>query len=451
MHKVVLLFVALLLGACSQMPAHQRPALPVPEQWKDAAAESFRTNAAKTHWSQFFRDPRLHALIKTALDNNRDLRIAAGRVQEARAQFAMSRADLFPTLSLGPGTGTVMQPGVVWPYASISYELDFWGRVASMNESARFAYLATQEAQRAVQLSLVADVANAYFEILQADELLEITRATIALREQSLGLLDKSRELGASYDYEYQQANGLLESARAALAAQEHQRTTASNRLGFLMGHAQGSDWPAGLKLEDQGLDNELDPGLPSEVLLLRPDVMATEQRLKAANADIGVARAAYFPKISLTAGLGSLSDGLISLLDAKRSTLSPDLTLPALFDGGRTAAGVDVAQARKTIAVAEYERTIQQAFREVSDQISARNSLARQLRANMANLKAQEKRMQIAQARFNFGVIGYLEVIDAQRELLASQQAATTARRAQLDAAVQLYKALGGGERSNE
>jgi multidrug efflux system outer membrane protein len=363
----------------------------------------------------------------------------------------MSRADLFPTLSLGPGTGTVMQPGAVWPYASISYELDFWGRVASMNESARFAYLATQEAQRAVQLSLVADVANAYFEILQADELLEITRATIALRVQSLGLLDKSRELGASYDYEYQQANGLLESARAALAAQEHQRTTASNRLGFLMGHAQGSDWPAGLKLEDQGLDNELDPGLPSEVLLLRPDVMATEQRLKAANADIGVARAAYFPKISLTAGLGSLSDGLISLLDAKRSTLSPDLTLPALFDGGRTAAGVDVAQARKTIAVAEYERTIQQAFREVSDQISARNSLARQLRAHMANLKAQEKRMQIAQARFNFGVIGYLEVIDAQRELLASQQAATTARRAQLDAAVQLYKALGGGERSNE
>jgi multidrug efflux system outer membrane protein len=220
------------------------------------------------------------------------------------------------------------------------------------------------------------------------------------------------------------------------------------NRVEFLVGRA-GLSLPAGRMLEDQGFDAELAPGLTTEVLLLRPDVMASEQRLKAAHANIGVARAALFPKVGLSAGLGSLSTGVLSVFDTKFQALSPNLLLPALFDGGRSAAGIDVAEARKTIAVAEYEKTIQQAFREVSDQISARSSLALQMRATQANASAQEKRFHIAKLRYDIGAIGYLEVIDAQREQLVSQQAATSVRRAQVEAAVQLYKVLGGGEKS--
>ncbi len=442
------MLLVVLLSACAQTQEYKRPSPPVPDQWKDASPGLSKLDAAKTHWRTFFPDPRLQALITAALENNRDLRIAAARVAEARAQYGITQASQYPAVSIGPSLGNTIQSGYVAPIASVSFELDFWKRISGMTESARFSYLATEEARRAVHLSLVADVAGAYFELLQLDELIALTRATVVLREQSLDLITKSRDLGATYDYEYQQANGILESTRASLAAQEHQRTVASNRLDFLVGRADVK-LPPGRPLGEQGLDAELPPGLPSEVLLMRPDVMASEQRLRAAHANIGVARAAYFPQIVLTAGFGLVNAGLGSLLRASTTTLDPVVTLPALFDGGRTSGGVDAAEARKVAAVAEYEKTIQQAFREVSDQLSARVSWAKQVQATAANATSQEKRLQIAQARYDAGVIGYLEVIDAERELLSAQQANTSARRAQLDAAVQLYKALGGGEQS--
>lgn len=448
MHRALIILAVALLAACSQLTDLQRPPLPVPDQWRTPVTEPSKADAAKTHWRAFFTDPRLQALIEAALENNRDLRIAVARVQEARAQYTINSAEQYPVVSMGPAQGTTLTPGSSWPFASVSFELDFWGRIAGMTESARFAYLATEEARRAVHLTLVADVASAYFEILQADELLAILDSTVELREQSLDLIKKSLDLGASYDYEYQQARGVLESARASQAALEHQRSVANNRIDFLVGRV-GLALPQGRSLDEQGLDVNIAPGLPSEVLLLRPDVMAAEQRLRAAHANIGVARATLFPKIGLTAGFGSLSDGLLSVFKASRAAITPVLSLPAIFDGGRLDAGVDVAEARKVIAVAEYEKTIQQAFREVSDQLSARVSLSRQLRATMANSVAQERRFQIAKGRYDLGAIGYLEVIDAQREQLVSQQASTSVRRAQLEAAVQLYKVLGGGESS--
>jgi multidrug efflux system outer membrane protein len=450
MRRALLLSSLVLLAACAQTTDFKRPVAPVPEKWRDPENGLSKVDAAKTHWRTFFPDPRLQALIETALENNRDLRIAVGRVAEARAQYGIAQADQFPAVSVGPGYGLPIGPGYSAPIMSISFELDFWGRISGMSEASRFSYLATEEARRAVHLSLIADVAGAYFEMLQMEELVVLTRTTVALREQSLDLVTKSRDLGASYDYEYQQASGILESTRASLAAMEHQRTVARNRLDFLVGSADVR-LPPGRSLENQGLDAELSPGLPSEVLLMRPDVMASEQRLKAAHANIGVARAAFFPKIALTAGLGLVSSGLSTLLRASTTSISPSVSLPALFDGGRLAGGVDAAQARKVIAVAEYEKTIQQAFREVSDQMSARASWAKQVRATTANAAAQEKRLQIAEARYNAGVIGYLEVLDAQRELLGARQSSASARRAQLDAAVQLYKALGGGEQSVE
>lgn len=448
MYRVFIVLVVIVLAACSQLPEHKRPPLPVPDQWKDKVSDFSKADAAKTHWKNYFRDPRLQALIGAALENNRDMRIAVARVQEARAQFAMAKADQYPVVGIGSAAGTAMLPGTAWPYASVSYELDFWGRIESLTEAARFSLLATEEAQRAVHLTLVADIASAYYEILQADEMLATVDATVELRESSLELLKKSIELGATYQYDLEQANGILESTRASQAALEHQRTMAVNRLNFLVGRVEG-DLPKGKSLREQGLDADFALGLPSEVLLLRPDVMAAEQRLKAANANIGAARAALFPKVGLSAGFGSLSAGLMSVFEASRAAIKPVLALPAIFDGGRQDGNVDAAEARQRIAIAEYEKIIQQAFREVSDQLSARNSLIKQMRATLANAAAQEKRMYMAQARHELGAIGYLEVIDAQREQLASQQASIGVRRAQLEAAVQLYKVLGGGEQS--
>lgn len=448
MCRAFIIFVVSLLAACSQLPEYTRPPLPVPDQWKERRVEISKVDAAKTHWKNYFSDPRLQALIAAALENNRDMRIAVARVQEARAQFVMARADQFPIVSIGPASGTALTPGSVWPYASVSYELDFWGRIEGLTEAARFSLLATEEAQRAVHLTLVADIASAYFEILQADEMLASMGATVELRESSLELLKKSVELGATYGNELLLANGILESTRASEAALEHQRAVAVNRLNYLVGRVE-TDLPKGKTLAEQGVDVELAPGLPSEVLLLRPDVMAAENRLKAANANIGVARAALFPKIGLSAGFGSLSAGLMSVFEASRAAIKPVLALPAIFDGGRQDANVEAVEARQRIAIAEYEKTIQQAFREVSDQLSARSSLIKQMRATLANAAAQEKRMHMAQIRHELGAIGYLEVIDAQREQLLSQQASIGVRRAQLDAAVQLYKVLGGGEQS--
>jgi multidrug efflux system outer membrane protein len=285
---------------------------------------------------------------------------------------------------------------------------------------------------------------------MQLDALSTLTASTVELREQSLDVVSKGRDLGGTYDYEVQQASGILESTRANLAALAHQRNVVGNRLDYLVGKI-GTSLPPGRSLDEQGLDSAVSPGLPSVVLLMRPDVMAAEKRLSAAHANIGVARAAFFPKIALTAGFGIVSQGLSSLLSASASSFSPLVSLPALFDGGRNAGNVDVAEARKVIAVAEYEKTIQQAFREVSDQLSARASLANQMRATQANNNAQERRLQIAQARYNGGLIGYLDVLDGQRELVAAQQASTNVRRAQLESSVQLFKALGGGESSVE
>lgn len=440
---------AVLLAACAQAPRYERPAPPVPAQWPASVQAPGAIDAARTHWRNYFTDPRLQALIGQALENNRDLRIAAGRVMEARAQFGITRADGLPQLNLlGSGNLARSSAAIDVSISSVSFELDFWGRIAGLTEAARTSYLATQEARRAVYLSLVADVASAYFTALQMDELLDIARTTVQLREQSAALIAKGRDLGGAHDYEFQQATGALESARANLAALEHQRTITDNLIQFLVGKTP-EDLPPGRPLDAQGLDTALAPGLPAEVLLMRPDVMASEQRLMAAHANIGAARAAFLPKVLLTAGFGLAGPGLAGLFRAGAWAFQPVLTLP-LFDGGRAAAALDVAEARKVIAVAEYEKTIQVAFREVADQLSARQSLARQMQSIALNTRAQERRLQIAQARFDVGLVGYLEVLDGQRELVAAQQAIALTRRAQLEAAVQLYKALGGGSQAD-
>ena len=417
-----------------------------------------KRESARTHWREFFKDPQLQTLITAALEHNRDLRIAAARIEEARAQYGITKADRTPSVGLvGSGNINRTEAGLNGSNApstserydlsltTISFELDFWGRLSGLSEAARLSYLATEEARRAVYLSLVADVASSYFTLLQLKELTASAQLTVDLREQSLALIAKGRDLGGTYDYEFQQASGILESSRASLEGIEHQRTVTTNRLNFLVGNAPIT-LTAGGSMDEQGLDSGMAPGLPAEVLLSRPDVMAAEQRLLAAHANIGAARAAFLPKILLTAGLGVASQGLAGLFTGGAWSFQPVVSLP-LLDGGRIAAGVDIAEARKVIAIAEYERTIQLAFREVADLLSARASLGRQLRASTANAAAQERRLQIAQARYNTGLVSYLEVLDGQRELVAAQQTSIQVRSAQLESASQLYKALGGGQ----
>ncbi|MBC7916702.1 MAG: efflux transporter outer membrane subunit [Rhodoferax sp.] len=452
MVRCAALSAALVLGACSSIGELQLPPPPVDGAWPQQPAPD-PAGSAPVHWHSYFADPRLRILIAAALDNNRDLRIAMARVQEARAQYGYAKADRLPTINLGGSGSFSKTPGDIGATGStisgerydlslsmISFEADLWGRLAGLSDAAKSNVLATQAAQKTVQIALIADVATAYFALLQLDE-----TAALDTREQTAQLVAKGRDAGGVNEAEYQQSLGILESTRAASEALDYQRSVAFNRLQFLVGKMP-ANLPDGGTLAQQGLTVKLPAGLPGDVLLLRPDVIAAEYRLRAAHANVGAARAAFLPKILLTAGAGVASAGLSSLFNAGSWTFQPALSLP-LFDGGRTASGRDLADARKEIAIAEYEKTIQLAFREVADLLAASSSTGRQLRAALAVESAQKFRFEMAVARAEVGLTSTLDVLDAQRELLAARQSTIQARRTQLDAAAQLYRALGGGQ----
>lgn len=455
-------FMVLALGGCAGPIVHERPAAPVPAAWDAGIPQTVQSSAGgrtapSAHWRDFFQDPRLQALLELTLQNNRDIRIAAARVQEARAQFGLARAERFPQIGLtgsssysglpadlsgtgGYATGQRLDLGLT----VASFELDFWGRLANLNESARQQFLATESAQRAVTLSIVAEVASAHFSLLQSEVLVRDALEVVRLREESLKVVKGGVAVGATHGLESEQVAGQLESARAVLAGASHQHTLAMNRLNFLTGFsAVGHTLPQARALSDQGIDFALPGPLSSEVLLQRPDVLAAEQRLAATQSNVAAVRAAYFPRIALTAGVGVASQALAGLFSGGAWNFQPVLTLP-LFDFGRNAAALDAATARQNVAVAEYEKTIQNAFREVADLLSARQSLSLQLRAAELTLASQHSRMRAIQARYEAGLIGYLEVLELQREGIVAQQTVQQIRRSQLEVATQLYKALG-------
>ena len=447
------LLVPLALFGCSQHIEYQRPALPVAAAWTDPSSGEVGSHPRPTEWRAFFSDPRLQALIDAALEYNRDLRIALARVDEARAMRDIARADLFPALNLTAGESASGTPSGVFSAGrsytatpTISYEIDFWGRVASLSEASRASFLASEEARKALRLSLISEVADLYFSQLELDERLSFVRSTVASRQQARELIRQVREVGAASRLDYLQADSAFETARSELAGLERQRANAENALTLLVGQLP-RELPDGKPLAEQDIDTNLAVGLPSEVLLTRPDIAAAEQRLRAAHANIEAARAAFLPKILLTAGIGFASPALAGLFSASKTAWNyqPMLSLP-LFDAGRTEAGVNLSVARKNIAVAEYEKSIQTAFREVADLLAARAALAVQRRAAEANLAAQQERTTIAQTRFQIGVGGYLEILDAQRDALSAQQTVVQIQHAQLSSAAQLYKALGGG-----
>jgi len=445
-----------LLAGCSLVPDYERPAAPVPEHF-DGVTEAAASPLPS--WREYFPDASLQVLIEAALEHNRDLKIALARVEEARALAGIARADRFPTLeaqgsanrSRTPAdlTGTG-QPHVASRYDAAlgltAFELDFWGRVAALSESARAQYLATDEAAKSFRIGLISDVTNTWFLLAELAEREQLAAETLETREESLSIIRKRQEVGLASELDVLTAEGLTESLRAQWADLKRQRLQTENALRLLTGMAL--TLPAPTNLADQPSITELAPGLPSDVLLRRPDVRAAEQRLLAANANVGAARAAFFPRIGLTASVGTASQELSGLFDAgsKAWLFNPVLKLP-LFDAGRTRANVDVAEARKVQAVADYEKTIQQAFREVADGLAAGNTFSEQALAQKANLRAQLARLERVKAREQAGIANYLEVLDASRDTFNAEQSLVSSRRQLLSARVTLYKALGGGE----
>jgi multidrug efflux system outer membrane protein len=448
-----------LLPGCSQTGDYQRPESYLPEKWQDSEFAGQNIQATHIEWRNFFKDQRLQALIASALHYNSDLRIALARVSETRAQLGIVQADQLPSANLSGNkskskipaafTGTdrpVTTERSEISLTAISFELDFWGRVASLSEAAKASFLASESASRAMQISLISEVANLYFSTLDLDERLLIMRGYIASRIKNRDVIKRGMELGAAARSEYLMAEATLSSAEGELANMVNQRAATEHALRLLVGKPM-HDLPAGKRLHEQDVRNDLSPGIPSAVLYARPDVIAAEQRLKEAHANVAAARAAFLPRMMLTVGLGLASRSLAGLFapGSGNWTYQPSMSLP-LFDGGRTAGYQSIAEARKDSAVADYEKTIQQAFREVADLVAARTSMISQRQANDAMVKAYEERLIVTEARFKSGSASYLEVLDAQRELFSAQQSATQVRRAQLTTSAQLYKALGGG-----
>ena len=442
------------LSACNSMaPRYERPAPPVPERFPDTAAGAAITPAAELPWQQFYRDARLQRLIELALRNNRDLRIAVLAIEQARAQGQLRDADLWPTVSAGISGSR--QPTANGTIASLysagvivtAYELDFFGRLHSLSDVAAAQLLASDEARKAVQISLIAGIAHADFALQADEELLRVTRQTLQTRQDSLRLTKLRFDNGASSLLDLRAAESLLEAARVSLAQQSRQRALDENTLALLLGQGLPDDLPPAASLPSLPALPELPAGLPSEVLTRRPDVRQAELQLLAANANIGAARAAFFPKITLTGSAGSVSGQLSGLFKAGSYAwgFAPQLLEP-IFDAGRNRANLQLSQVGRDIALAQYEKAIQSAFREVADALAGRATLAEQLRAQTAQAQSEQARYELTDLRYRNGASSYLEVLDAQRSLFAAQQARVQAQALFAQNGVALYRVLGGG-----
>ncbi len=460
MNKFVLrlapLAAALSLGACSLIPTYERPAAPVPTQYPGTAATGVA--AADLAWKDFFTDESLRQLIEIALANNRDLRLATLNIEQARAQLGIRRADQLPTLNAAvagsrnaTGTGkyvTVDSAGFV----VTAYELDFFGRVASLKEQALAQYLASQEGSRTAQISLVAGVAQTWLALVADEKLLALAKQTLATRDESLRLTRLRVDNGAASELDWRLAQSLAEGARATLAQQQRQRAQDENALALLLGQSLPANARAHLSALPlaQLRMAELGAGAPSDLLIARPDIRQAEAQLVAANANIGAARAAFFPRITLTAGAGSTSSSLSGLFQGGTwgFTAAPQLLMP-LFDAGRNQAGLDSAKAGRDIAVAQYEKAIQSAFREVADALAGRETLGEQVRAQQAQTDAERARLALTELRYKNGAASQLDWFDAERSAFVAQQILVLTQLSYFQNQVALYKTLGGGATS--
>lgn len=449
---LALALAAALSSGCSMIPTYERPAPPVSTDWPSPAAASGQP-AAELPWQDFFGDPKLRRLIEIALANNRDLRVAVLNIEQARAQYDIRRADLVPTVGASVSASRTPAPGPNGKNTSYSvalgfsaWEIDLFGRIASLSQAALAQYLGTEEGRKAAQITLVSSVANTWLAVVADDELLKLTGETLATREESLRLVRLRFDNGVASEIELRQSQSLVETARATMAQLTRQRALDLDALALLLGQPVPPDFRVDATTATVAFP-DVPAGTPSEVLTRRPDVRQAEQQLIAANANIGAARAAFFPHITLTAGLGKASPQLSGLFEGGGWGLSvaPALLQP-IFDAGRNRAGLASATVSRDIAVAQYERAIQSAFREVSDALAGRATFGEQLRAQAAVVDATATAYRLSELRYRNGVASYLDLLDAQRSLFTAQQALVQTRLQQLQNQVLLYRALGGG-----
>lgn len=489
---------AAISSACTLTPHYQRPALPVSTSWPaDTAVPADRAAtppskavlpsrsdvaaADQIGWRDFFRDPRLQRLIEIALDNNRNLRIAVLNVAASQAQFRAQRSNLFPWISangsetveyLGanssipipvpiPG-GTVGSLGGAgasgFTYRTFTasvgftnYELDLFGRQRSLTTEAFEQYLAQGEARRSTQISLVAEVATDYFAVLADQALVKLTEDTLNSQSESYALTQAQYERDTATLLSLRQAESTVDAARASLAQYRRQLAQDTHALTLVLGQDIPADLPPAPDLNDESLLESVPVGLPSDLIARRPDILSAEHALRAANANIGAARAAFFPSIELTGSGGSSSARLQDLFSKGTGTwsFSPTINLP-IFTGGQNMANLDLAKVQKNIQIATYEQTIQTAFREVSDALSARSTYRDQLLAQKALVDADAEAYRLSELRFRQGVDSYLSTLTSQVSLYAAQQSLATLRQSELANEVTLYKALGGGWRQH-
>jgi multidrug efflux system outer membrane protein len=452
-----------LVAACSLAPRYHRPAAPVAAEWEPGAAGPPPSAAPPTSelgWRDVFGDPRLQALVALALENNRDLRVAALNVERTRAQYRIERADQLPSVDAAASASRQRVPADLSPAgraltttsytvgaAVTAFELDLFGRVRSLSAAALEELFATEEARRSAHLSLVGAVATQYLALRSLDDQIALARATLETVQASYDLTGRSYDAGRTSELDLRTAEAQVQTARFNLSAAELQRGRAERALVLLVGAPLQGDLPPAEPLDAQRVVADLPAGVPSDVLQRRPDVLAAEHALRAANARIGAARAAFFPSISLTAFGGKASAELSGLFDPGADTWSfaPRITLP-IFAGGALRASLDAAEVRKSVEIARYEGAVQAAFREVADALAARAELDVQLQAQEARVAAEQRRYQLSDLRYRKGVDSYLVVLTAQRDLFAAQQQLILSRLARLSNLVDLYRALGGG-----
>lgn len=458
--KLPLLVLILALGGCSLAPQHERPEPPLVATWSGSAVAG-TSDAATLGWSSFIQDEQLRQLVGLALDNNRSLRQALLDIEAARAQYRITRSSRLPSINAqGQGSrqrlpadlSATGSSGVQGSYqvglGLTAFELDLFGRVANLSESALQEFLASEEAARGVRLGLVAEASRAYLSLRAGQQALDISRQTLASREESLALISLRRDTGSASELEYQEVQSLLESARAEVQRSTRTLALARNALELLV----AAPLPAELERrtgDDSPLFQEVMAGLPSQLLEQRPDILAAEYRLVARQADIGAARAAFFPSISLTGLYGSASSELSGLFESGSRTWQfvPQINLP-IFTAGRNRANLNLAQVRRDQAVAEYELAVQTAFSEVSDALIGRETLVRQEQAQAALDASNARAVQLSEMRYEGGIDSYEQYLDIQRRSFADRLALVEARRERELAMVSLYAALGGGWR---
>ena len=460
MRAALCLIAAALSGCMNLAPRYEQPAAPIPAAWPGGGTVAVETPLPLAGWREFLQDARLRELVALALANNRDLRVAALNIERARALYGISNAATLPSVDLGGSATRARTPGgltssgqstLLDTYRAnlgfTAYEVDLFGRVRNLSDSALQSFFATEQTRRSVQISLVAAVAQSWLQLATDQQRLALARDTLQSQQRSYDLIRRAFELGAQSGVALAQAQTTVESARVQAAAFDSLAEQGRNALALLVGTTPPAALLPGGAVQLAALLPVPPAGLPSSVLQQRPDVVAAEYALRASNLDIGAARAAFYPRISLTGSAGFASPSLGDLFQAgsRAWSFGPSISLP-IFDGGRTANNLRSVEAQRDIQLAQYERTLQIAFREVADALAERRTLGERLAAQRALVAASTRSFDLAQALFKGGGGGYLEVLDAQRALYAAQQTLISLEQTEQANRITLYKVLGGG-----